>query len=46
MWQPERWGSIDGLPSYAQALKEHGELDDPVEDLEKRMAYNETDRLY
>lgn len=46
MWQPETWGSIDGLPSYAQALKDHGELSDPVEDLEKRMAYNETDRLY
>ncbi|MDW3221981.1 MAG: pyridoxamine 5'-phosphate oxidase family protein [Paracoccaceae bacterium] len=46
MWQPDRWGSIDGLPSYAQALKDHGELDDAVDDLEKRMANNETDRLY
>jgi uncharacterized protein len=24
MWEPDRWGSIEGLPSYAQALKDHG----------------------
>ena len=46
MWQPERWGPIDGLPSYAQALKDHGDLPDPISDLERGMAYNETDRLY
>ncbi len=46
MWQPEEWGSIEGLPTYAQALKDHGELPDPVSDLEKKMAYNETGRLY
>ena len=46
MWQPEKWGSIDGLSTYAEALKDHGELPDPVDDLERRMAYNETDRLY
>ena len=46
MWQPEMWGEIDGLPSYAQALKDHGQMPDPIEDLEERMARNETDRLY
>ncbi len=46
MWQPEMWGAIDGLPSYAQALKDHGQMPDPIEDLEERMARNETDRLY
>jgi len=46
MWQPDMWGSIEGLPSYAQALKDHGDLPDPINDLEDRMAYNETDRLY
>jgi PPOX class probable FMN-dependent enzyme len=46
MWQPEHWGSIDGMPSYAQALKDHGAMDDPLEDIENRMAYNESDRLY
>lgn len=46
MWQPEKWGSIDGLPTYAQALKDHGEMEMPLEDIEARMAYNESDRLY
>ena len=46
MWQPEKWGSIDGLPTYAEALKDHGEMDMPLEDIEARMAYNESDRLY
>ena len=46
MWQPDQWGSIDGLPTYAQALKDHGEMDMPLSDIEARMAYNESDRLY
>ena len=46
MWQPDMWPSIDGLPTYAQALKAHGDLPDPIDDLEDRMAYNEPDRLY
>jgi uncharacterized protein len=46
MWEPDRWGSIEGLPAYAQALKDHGKLSDPVPDLERMVAYNETDRLY
>lgn len=46
MWQPDRWGSIEGLPTYAQALKDHGEMDMPLDDIEARMAYNESDRLY
>jgi PPOX class probable FMN-dependent enzyme len=46
MWQPDKWGSIEGLPSYAQALKDHGGLSSPIDDLEARVAYNESDRLY
>lgn len=46
MWQPEKWGSIEGLPTYSQALKDHGEMEMPLEDIEARMAYNESDRLY
>jgi hypothetical protein len=46
MWEPEKWGSIDGLPSYAQALIDHGKLHDDLSDLERRVASNETDRLY
>lgn len=46
MWQPDQWGSIEGLPTYAEALKEMGEMEMSLENVEARMAYNETDRLY
>jgi PPOX class probable FMN-dependent enzyme len=46
MWQPEKWGSIDGLPSYSQVLKDHGEMETPLDEIEARMAHNESDRLY
>jgi len=46
MWQPEEWGSIEGLPTYGQALKDHGSLPDPIEDLEAMVVRNETQRLY
>lgn len=46
MWEPEKWNSIDGLPTYATALKDHGNLPDPIEVLEERMHNNEVNRLY
>ena len=46
MWQPDHWGSTDGLPTYATALKDHGDMDMPLEEIEARMAHNEADRLY
>ena len=39
-------GSIDGLPSYVQALKDHGALADSLESLQERVERNETQRLY
>lgn len=46
MWHPEKWGSTDGLPTYATALKDHGTMDMSLEDIEARMAFNEAERLY
>lgn len=46
MWEPHRWAPIDGLPTYAQALKDHGNWPDPLSDFERGVALNETDRLY
>lgn len=46
MWEPQLWGSIDGLPSYAQALIAHGKLGESLESLSAKTAYNETSRLY
>ena len=45
MWEPDRWGSIDGLPTYAQALKDHGAMADSLEDLQARVERNE-EKLY
>jgi len=46
LWEPDRWGAIDGLPTYAQALKDHGRLSTRLDELEKRTANNEAHRLY
>ena len=46
MWEPDRWGSIDGLPTYGRALKDHCSLPHPLADIERNLALNETDRLY
>jgi len=46
MWEPSRWGSIDGLPTYAQALKDHGNRSTTLQELAQRLAKNEMDRLY
>jgi PPOX class probable FMN-dependent enzyme len=46
LWEPDRWGPIDGLPSYAQALKDHAALDAPLEAVQLGVERNETERLY
>jgi PPOX class probable FMN-dependent enzyme len=46
MWEPETWGPIEGLPSYAQALKSHGNLPNDLAELEEIVANNEANRLY
>jgi hypothetical protein len=46
MWEPGRWGPVDGLPTYAQALKKHGAMPDALEDLQARVERNETHKLY
>ena len=45
LWEPERWGSIGGLPTYAQALKDHASSADAVEAIQGRIAQND-ERLY
>jgi len=46
LWEPERWGSIEGLPTYAQALKDHGKLAVEVPEIERRIVHSEVHRLY
>jgi PPOX class probable FMN-dependent enzyme len=45
MWEPERWGPIDGLPTYAQALRDHA-MTDSLETLQEIVERNEAQRLY
>jgi PPOX class probable FMN-dependent enzyme len=46
MWKPDEWGSIEGIPSYAQAVKTHAEMPEPIEHYEAMMKYNDEERLY
>ena len=46
LWEPERWGPINGLPTYTQALKDHGKLSAELPDIEQRILSSEMHRLY
>ena len=46
LWKPEKAASIDGLPSYAAAIKAHARDDRPLEEVEAVMKNNDENRLY
>lgn len=46
LWSPEKAASVDGLPTYGRALKDHGALDTPLEDIERLTEDNLKHRLY
>ena len=46
LWEPDSWSSIDGLPTYAEALKAHGNLSYPLELIEQGTRRNEEEALY
>jgi uncharacterized protein len=46
LWEPVRWGPIDDLPTYAQALKDHAASADTVETIQARIDRGEAERLY
>ena len=46
LWQPESWGPIEGLPSYAEALVDHGKLAYSIAEMQDRITSNERERLY
>ena len=46
LWQPDEWPSIDGLPSYAQALMDHAAPPFTLEQMQQRVTNNEEQRLY
>ena len=46
LWQPDAWASVDGLPSYASAVKTHAAMPEPIEYFEAMMKFNDEQRLY
>ena len=46
LWQADAHPKPDGLPSYAEALIAHGQLDTDLDDLTDRLVHNEENRLY
>ena len=46
LWNPEKWASTDGLPTYGQALVDHGKLSISVEDMQAGVEQNAVKELY
>jgi PPOX class probable FMN-dependent enzyme len=46
LWEPGNAVSVDGLPTYGRALKDHGNLDTPLEEVERLTEDNLKYRLY
>jgi len=46
LWEPDAWPSIDGLPSYAQALQKHAKPTATEEEMEAHIATGYKERLY
>ena len=46
LWEPDMALPIDGLPTYGRALKDHGNLDTPLEEVERLTEENLKFRLY
>ena len=46
LWQPERWPSIEGLPTLAETMKDAASISAPVEILEGIIKEDEENRLY
>jgi hypothetical protein len=35
LWQPESWGSVDGIPTLGEILVAHSNIDEPAEEIQK-----------
>ena len=46
VWNLDNWLDLDGLPTYAEALTDHADPIYSLDEMEARVAYNETKRLY
>jgi len=46
LWKTEDWPSIDGLPTYGEALFAHASPPESAEEIQQRVIRNEKARLY
>jgi uncharacterized protein len=46
LWQPEAWPSLEGMASFAQAMKDAAAMPFPVEAIAGLIESDETERLY
>lgn len=46
LWDPQRWPSLDGLPSLAQAMVDAGRLQDTVAEMQALVDEDQRERLY
>ncbi len=46
LWNPAKWESVEGLPTYGQALVDHGKLSISVEDMQTGLDQNAVESLY
>lgn len=46
LWAPDRALSVEGIPTYGEALLAHGNLDMPLAEIEQRLKNNDENRLY
>ena len=46
LWQPERWPSIEGLPTLAETMKDAASIPAPMDILEAIIKEDEENRLY
>ncbi len=46
MWNPDQWGPIEGLPTYAEVLVDHSAEDCSVDEMQEIVDFNEQELLY
>jgi len=46
LWNPEKWESVEGIPSYGQALVDHGKLSISVDEMQTGVERNAVESLY
>jgi len=46
LWNPDKWASVEGLPTYGQALVDHGKLSISAEDMQAGVEHNAIESLY